>query len=279
MRLVPPKRKRCHFLPAVFLAPANRPLPSPFFPSSRVLALLILSLGINPLLYILRTYFRFSYCDRRALPPDRSDPLSPHLHAVMHPLLVFPALSSALIPTCSIGWFHRFSPIEINALFVPFHHARPFHHHLSLVSSSSPSSFLPNPFFRSSFSTRLSPDMCLIFGVAVDFRPLAPACASTCVHLRINPSSLFSRRYFIPFVIPPLRLFRDNPRVAVVLRHIYPLCINFSSLSLFQPTINTLSRSVYYIFGEIKFEWNADEDLYIIFWGKIYTHIHSMICI
>lgn len=182
MRLVPPKRKRCHFLPAVFLAPANRPLPSPFCPSSRVLALLILSLGINPLLYILRTYFRFSYCDRRAL-PDRSDPLSPHLHAVMHPLLVFPALSSTLIPTCSIGWFHRFSPIEIDALFVPFHHARPFHHHLSLVSSSSPSSFLPNPFFRSSFSTRLSPDMCLIFGVAVDFRPLAPVLVCICVSI------------------------------------------------------------------------------------------------
>lgn len=33
----------------------------------------------------------------------RSDrrPLSPHLHAVMYPLLVFPALSSALIPPCS----------------------------------------------------------------------------------------------------------------------------------------------------------------------------------
>lgn len=35
--------------------------------------------------------------------------LSPHLHAVMYPLLVFPALSSALIPT-SRGGFPRFSP-------------------------------------------------------------------------------------------------------------------------------------------------------------------------
>lgn len=106
MRLVPPERKRCHFL--------SRCLPrscqsSPFYllsscPPSlfpRVFALLILSLGINPLLCILRTYFRFSYCDRRARSPDRRDLLSPHLHAVMHPLLVFPALSSALIPTRS----------------------------------------------------------------------------------------------------------------------------------------------------------------------------------
>lgn len=50
-----------------------------------------------------------------AFASDRSDPLSPHLHAVMHPLLVFPALSSALIPFCRVGWFHRFFPIEIDA--------------------------------------------------------------------------------------------------------------------------------------------------------------------
>lgn len=249
MRLVLPERKRCHFLPAVFLAPANRPLPSPFFPSSRVLALLILSLGINPLLYILRTYFRFSYCDRRALPPDRSDPLSPHLHAVMHPLLVFPALSSALIPTCSIGWFHRFSPIEIDACLFPFTTRVPFTT-TSLQLPRPPSSFLPNPFFRSSFSTRLSPDMCLIFGIAVNFRPLAPVLVCICVSI-LRP---FFPALLYPVCHPtPTTLSWQSACCRHVLRHIYPsLCINFSSLSFFQPTINTLSRSVYYIFGYLQ---------------------------
>lgn len=123
----------------------------------------------------------------------------------------------------------------------PFHHART----LSLVELPRSPSFLPPRLIlsRSSFPARLSRDMCLIFAAAVDFRPLAPACASTCVHLRNNSSSLFFPRYSVPFVIPsPVPTTPSSQSVTVSaccrhgLRHIYPsLCINFSSLSLSFP--------------------------------------------
>lgn len=78
------------------------------------------------------------------------------------------------------------------------------------------------------------------------------ACASmrrTCVHLRINPSSLFSH-YFAPLSFLPLsrRLFRHNwyPHAAVA-SHFSPAYVSIShrSFSHFLQTINTLSRSVY----------------------------------
>lgn len=133
--------------------------------------------------------------------------------------------------------------------------SRPFHHARSL-----PSSFLlplRPPCQILSFDLpfrRAFPRMCLIFAVAVDFRPLAPACASTCVHLRINPSSLFSRVTLSHLSFPPLRLFRHNPHVAAMSCVTFILAyvlISHHSLFYFCPTINTLSRSVF-IFGCLR---------------------------
>lgn len=159
--------------------------------------------------------------------------------------------------------------------------SRPFHHARSLSSSClvPPSFFFPTPFFRSSFSARLSPDVCLIFAAAVDLRPLAPACAGTCVHLRINPSSLFSRVTLSRLSFHPLspRLFRHNryPRavamscVTFILAYVsisHSLYLSLS-LSYFHPTINTLSHSVYILLAirEILNVDKIDGDLYIIF--------------
>lgn len=101
----PLERKRCHFLLAISLVPpAVRSfpilLPPPLSPHLfillRVLALLI-PLGIkSPFLYSTNVFPIFLL---RSTCAARSQPLLPHLHAVMHPLLVFPTLSSALIPT------------------------------------------------------------------------------------------------------------------------------------------------------------------------------------
>lgn len=114
-----------------------------------------------------------------------------------------------------------------------------------------PSSLLHLLFFRSSFSARLSPDMCLIFAATADFRPLAPVCAAlVCICVSIL-------RPFFPITLPRLsflplsrRLFRHNwyPHAAVASCVTFlPAYISIShrSSSYFLPTINTLSRSVY----------------------------------
>lgn len=188
MRLVPLERKRCHFLHAIFLAPTivrSFPiLPSPTLPDlsvpPRVLARLI-PLGINPpFLYSANVFPIFLLRSTYA----RSQPLSPHLHAVMYPLLVFPALSSALIPTLLF-------PRTFSSIFPPLKSmpvcSRPFHHACSL------------PSFFPALQAILS---IFLFGAPLpgnvpDFRchcrfPSARASMRrTCVHLRINPSSLF----------------------------------------------------------------------------------------
>lgn len=111
--------------------------------------------------------------------------------------------------------------------------SRPFHHACSL------SSLFPN------LSAILS---VFLFGAPLpgympDFRchcRFPSVCANmcrTCVHLRINPSSLFPH-YFDPFIILPLvpatllsQLVSACRRR--VLRHIsFSLCINFSSFLL-----------------------------------------------
>lgn len=153
----------------------------------------------------------------------------------MYPLLVFPTLSSALLPASSYSrvGFPRFFPIEIDACL--FASLSP------CVLTLSHSSFL-TLFFRSSFSARLSPDMCLIFAATVDFRPLAPACAAlVCICVSIL-------RPFFPITLsrlsspsfPPVPPTLSSQLVSAcrrrVLRHISPsLCINFSSLLLSFP--------------------------------------------
>lgn len=207
----------------------------------RVLTRLI-PLGINPpFLYSANVFPIFLLRSTCA----RSQPLSPHLHAVMYPLLVFPALSSALIPTLLF-------PRTFSSIFPPLKSmpvcSRPFHHACSL------------PSFFPALQAILS---IFLFGAPLpgnvpDFRchcRFPSACASmrrTCVHLRINPSSLFS-----PITLPRLsslplsrRLFRHNryPHAAVASCVTFLLAyvsISHRFSSHFLPTINTLSHSVY----------------------------------
>lgn len=116
--------------------------------------------------------------------------------------------------------------------------SRPFHH-----ASSLPSLFPALPAILSVF----------LFGAPLpgyvpDFRchcRFPSACASmrrTCVHLRINPSSLFFPLLcpvYHPFPCPLATLSSQLVSACCrrVLRHISPsLCINFSSLLLSFPT-------------------------------------------
>lgn len=161
----------------------------------------------------------------------------------MYPLLVFPALSSALIPTSREG-FSRFLPIEIDACL--------FASSLSSRARSSPTllwSFTSSPSSSLSLSP-VFPSACFSYRIYVaDFRcqcrfPSARASVHrTCVHLRINLSSLFSptlSRLSSPRAPYPATLSsqlvsaRCRRRLA---RHISPgLCINFSSLLLSFPS-------------------------------------------
>lgn len=186
----------------------------------------------------------------------RSDrrPLSPHLHAVMYPLLVFPALSSAFIPPTLLlprRIFHDFSSIEIDAC---------------LFASLSPPSQPYQLFFRSSFSEhnplilRYSPDICLIFAGTVDFR--APACAALmciCVSILLVPFSPLLCPVCHPIPPPPRclsQLFRHNwyPHAVVAASYVtfLPAYVSISHRfsSHFLPTINTLSHSVYMLLAK-----------------------------
>lgn len=174
-------------LPIASLRLSSAPCP----PSSRVLALLILSLARYqpPSLYSANVFPIFLL--RSTCTPAWSQ--RPSIAALAcgnaSAPRFFSALSSALIPTCSIGWFHRFSPIEIDAcLFAslspralsPIQFPRPLHPSCQILSFDLP--------FR-----RASPRRCAWFSLVLPIFVPLPTCASTCVHLRINPSSLFSR--------------------------------------------------------------------------------------
>lgn len=157
---------------------------------------------INPLLYIPRTYSRFSYCDRRAFPRSRSIPRLSSSTVLLPSALAysnvsaarfFSALSSALIPTwrappkTSLDLF----PLKSMPLFVRRR-----------------SSFRSSPVFRPNLSFDFAFRHTSTPGYVPDLRyycRLPFACASmrrTCVHLRINQSRAFFPRYLTPFVIP-----------------------------------------------------------------------------
>jgi len=115
--------------------------------------------------------------------------------------------------------------------------SRPFHH-----ACSPPSLFSTQLFSRSSFLE----DSSLLPGYVLDFRchcRFSSACASmhrTCVHLRINPSSLFSPLLYPVCHPSPVPATLSSQLVSAcrrrVLCHIsLNLCINFSSLLLSFP--------------------------------------------
>lgn len=120
-------------------------------------------------------------------------------------------------------------------------------------------------------------------GYVPDFRcrcRFSSPCASTCVHLRINPSSLFFRRYFIPFVIPPLRLFRDNPRVAVM------SCVTFISQLMYQflITFSFPANDQYFITFSLLYFWlfarlnlnGMQMKICTLYSGGKYTHTYTV---
>lgn len=252
----PEERKRCLFLPAVSFAPATPAAPPA--PPSTLNRVLVLStpLGINPLLYIPRTYTRFSYCDRRA-PTFSFTPFSPHLHAVMYPLLVFPTLSSALIPTCRAEGFLD-SPLlpSLPLKSMPVC-SRPFHHACSPAARPRPSLFSPAIFRR-----QPSPPPLLLGASSLEYVPdfrchcrfpsARASMRSTCVHLRVNPSSLFSpvlpRLSNAP--LPPVCFLTIGISLAVItscvtLRPAYVSISRRLLFSHFHATIDTLSRSAH----------------------------------
>lgn len=151
-----------------------------------------------------------------SLPPS----LSPHLHAIMYPFLVFPALSSTLISPLPVEGFPRFSP-PLKSMPVcsrPFHHACSpgatsflplFAQRLPLLASFSffgLSSLLRSARFHARICTRFS------LPLSISVRSRASMC-STCVHLRVNPPRPFFSSCFIPFVdcVPSLPRLPATP--------------------------------------------------------------------
>lgn len=257
MRLVPLERKRCHFLHAIFLAPTivrSFPiLPSPTLLDlsvpPRVLTLLI-PLGINPpplSIFCKRIPDFLIAINVRPIAAPFAALACSNVSAPRFSCLKFRSYPHALIPAYV---FLDFSPLKSMPVC-----SRPFHHACSL------------PSFFPALQAILS---IFLFGAPLpgnvpDFRchcRFPSACASmrrTCVHLRINPSSLFS-----PITLPRLSslpLCPGDSFVTIgirmpppcVLRHIsLSLCINFSSLLLSFPAndqyfvtfrLHTLSRS------------------------------------
>lgn len=244
MRLVPLERTRCHFLLAIFLVPALLTLlpyssftllDLPILP--RVLALLI------PLLLFLYSANVFSIFLLRST-CARSQPLSSHLHAVMYPLLVFPTLSSALIPTLLF-------PRRISSIFPHWNRCL---------------------FIRVPFTTRAHPAPCFLPAILSVFLFGAPSSPRICawfslplsisVRLRQHAPHLCASAYqsFVPFFPLLCPVYHPSPCpsdsfVTIGIRmppsrlasHFSPTYVSIShrSSSHFLPTINTLSRSVY----------------------------------
>lgn len=190
MRLVPLERKRCHFLHAIFLAPTIvRSFPIPPSPTlldlsvpPRVLALLI-PLAINPppslSIFCKRIPDFLIAINVRPIAAPFAALACSNVSAPRFSCLKFRSYPHALIPAYV---FLDFSPLKSMPVC-----SRPFHHACTL-----PSLF---PALQAILSI-------FLFGAPLpgnvpDFRchcRFPSACASmrrTCVHLRINPSSLF----------------------------------------------------------------------------------------
>lgn len=254
MRLVPLERKRCHFLhAAIFLAPTivrSFPiLPSPTLLDlsvpPRVLTRLI-PLGINPppplSIFCKRIPDFLIAINVRPIAAPFAALACSNVSAPRFSCLKFRSYPHALIPAYV---FLDFSPLKSMPVC-----SRPFHHACSLPS-----------FFFPALQAILS---IFLFGApplpgnVPDFRchcRFPSACASmrrTCVHLRINPSSLFPH-YSAPFVIPPsvpATLSSQSVSACRRLASCVTFLLAYVSISHrfpshFLPTINTLSHSVY----------------------------------
>lgn len=255
MRLVPLERKRCHFLHAIFLAPTivrSFPiLPSPTLldlsvPPSRPRSLDTTRYQPPLSIFCKRIPDFLIAINVRPIAAPFAALACSNVSAPRFSCLKFRSYPHALIPAYV---FLDFSPLKSMPVC-----SRPFHHACSL------------PSFFPALQAILS---IFLFGAPLpgnvpDFRchcRFPSACASmrrTCVHLRINPSSLFSpitlpRLSSLPLVPATLSSQSVSACRRRVLRHIsLSLCINFSSLLLSFPAndqyfvtfrLHTLSRS------------------------------------
>lgn len=156
----------------------------------------------------------------------------------MHPLLVFPALSSALIPTCSIGWFHRFFAIEIDAC---------------LFASLSPRALSPIQLSPSPFVVPAKSFLSIFLfdapfsGYVPDFRchcRFSSPCASTRQYLCASAYQSFPS---FPVLLYPI--CHPTPTTLSSIRVLQPcLCVTFILVYKFLITFSFISvqRSIFY---------------------------------